>query len=187
MKLWNTKYFYFLSVSFHFLPLVNSGTQCKNNNNGLSEFIELLSPPLNKNKPEQPTEPIFITYSRKSQHHLAAIKAQNSSSTPPEQQPTESTNETATTPIGFGSVSTSSPAKKQKGKKERSRIIQREPVEAPKFVTQQKEQRASDEQQGSNERAFLLMWLGLGSFNRRNKGRRMSSRGATSGLFFLRG
>ncbi|KAM0021429.1 hypothetical protein Hdeb2414_s0024g00650871 [Helianthus debilis subsp. tardiflorus] len=31
------------------------------------------------------------------------------------------------------------------------------------------------------------MWLGLGSFNRRNKGRRMSSRGATSVLFKLYG
>ncbi|KAF5818772.1 hypothetical protein HanXRQr2_Chr02g0069891 [Helianthus annuus] len=29
MKLWNTKYFYFLYVSYPFLPLVNSGTQCK--------------------------------------------------------------------------------------------------------------------------------------------------------------
>ncbi|KAJ0538758.1 putative protein LOW PSII ACCUMULATION 2 [Helianthus annuus] len=113
-----------------------------------------------------PSSSIFITYSHKSQHYLpyqTAIKAQNSSSTPPEQQPTESTNETAATPVGFGSVSTSSPAKKQKGKKERSRIIRREPVETPKFVTQQKEQGASDEQQGSNERAFLLTWLGLGS------------------------
>ncbi|KAJ0901473.1 putative protein LOW PSII ACCUMULATION 2 [Helianthus annuus] len=107
-----------------------------------------------------PSSSIFITYSHKSHHHLTAIKAQNSSSTPPEQ---ESTNETATTPVGFGSVSTSSPAKKPKGKKERSRIIRREPVETPKFVTQQKEQGASDEQQGSNERAFLLTWLGLGS------------------------
>ncbi|KAJ0764684.1 putative protein LOW PSII ACCUMULATION 2 [Helianthus annuus] len=107
-----------------------------------------------------PSSSIFITYSHKSHHHLTAIKAQNSSSTPPDQ---ESTNETATTPVGFGSVSTSSPAKKQKGKKERSRIIRREPVETPKLVTQQKEQGASDEQQGSNERAFLLTWLGLGS------------------------
>ncbi|KAM0042887.1 putative protein LOW PSII ACCUMULATION 2 [Helianthus debilis subsp. tardiflorus] len=110
-----------------------------------------------------PSSSIFVTYSHKSHHHLTAIKAQNSSSTPPEQQPTESTNETAATPVGFGSVSTSSPAKKPKGKKERSRIIRREPVETPKFVTQQKEQGASDEQQGSNERAFLLTWLGLGS------------------------
>ncbi|KAJ0546735.1 putative protein LOW PSII ACCUMULATION 2 [Helianthus annuus] len=114
-----------------------------------------------------PSSSIFITYSHKSHHHLTAIKAQNSSSSSsPEQQPTESTTETsnsATTPVGFGSVSTSSPAKKPKGKKERSRIIRREPVETPKFVTQQKEQGASDEQQGSNERAFLLTWLGLGS------------------------
>ncbi|MFS7997408.1 hypothetical protein Hanom_Chr17g01542481 [Helianthus anomalus] len=64
-----------------------------------------------------PSSSIFITYSHKSQHHLTAIKAKKSSSTPPEQQPTESTNETATNPVGFGSVSTSSPAKKQKGKK----------------------------------------------------------------------
>ncbi|KAF5798088.1 putative DNA/RNA-binding protein Alba [Helianthus annuus] len=146
-----------LALEFH-IPSPPKSINPKNNN-GFSEFIELLSPPLNKNKPEQPTEPIFITYSRKSQHHLATIKAQNSSSTPPEQQPTESTNETATTPIGFGSVSTSSPAKKQKGKKERSRIIRREPVEAPKFVTQQKEQRASDEQQGSNERLGSLIFV----------------------------
>ncbi|MFS7960832.1 putative protein LOW PSII ACCUMULATION 2 [Helianthus anomalus] len=113
-----------------------------------------------------PSSSIFITYNHKSQYHLpylTAIKAQNSSSTPPEQQPTESTNESTATPVGFGSVSTSSPAKKQKGKKERSRIIRREPVETPKFITQQKEQGASDEQQGSNERAFLLTWLGLGS------------------------
>ncbi|KAJ0743581.1 hypothetical protein HanPI659440_Chr10g0377581 [Helianthus annuus] len=66
-----------------------------------------------------PSSSIFITYSHKSQYHLTAIKAQNSLSTPPEQQPTESTNETATTTVGFGSVSTSSLAKKQKGKKVR--------------------------------------------------------------------
>ncbi|MFS7913570.1 hypothetical protein Hanom_Chr02g00143281 [Helianthus anomalus] len=35
MKLWNTKYFYFLFVSFPFLPLVNSGTQCNTHHHSL--------------------------------------------------------------------------------------------------------------------------------------------------------
>ncbi|KAI7743520.1 hypothetical protein M8C21_010102 [Ambrosia artemisiifolia] len=116
-----------------------------------------------------PSSSTLITNSHKPHHHhhlphLTTIKAQNSSP----QQPTEPTNETSSTtaPLGFGSsssVSTSSPAKKQKGKKERSRIIRREPVETPKFVAQQKEEGGASEEQGSNERAFLLTWLGLGS------------------------
>ncbi|KAJ0897704.1 hypothetical protein HanRHA438_Chr08g0348591 [Helianthus annuus] len=109
-----------------------------------------------------PSSSIFITYSHKSHHHLTAIKAQNSSSSSsPEQQPTESTTETsnsATTPVGFGSVSTSSPAKKPKGKRKDLELF--------------------DE----NRLKHLSLLL-----NRRNKGRRMSSRGATSVLFFLRG
>ncbi|KAK1415359.1 hypothetical protein QVD17_31140 [Tagetes erecta] len=121
-----------------------------------------------------PSSSLFITCSHKSHRHLphrTAIKAQNSSSSSSSSSPesSESINETsstapnsATTPLGFGSSSTSSPEKKQKGKKERSRIIRRQPVETPKFVSQQKEQGVSNEQ-GANERAFLLAWLGLGS------------------------
>ncbi|KAK9063250.1 hypothetical protein SSX86_017120 [Deinandra increscens subsp. villosa] len=115
-----------------------------------------------------PSSSIFITCGHKSHRHLphlTAIKAQNSSSPPESTESTDGSSKSATTPLGFGSsssVSTSSPAKKQKGKNERSRIIRREPVETPKFVSQQKEQEVSNEQ-GSNERAFLLAWLGLGS------------------------
>ncbi|XP_076953859.1 protein LPA2-like [Bidens hawaiensis] len=98
----------------------------------------------------------LITYSHKSHRHPTAIKAQNSSPPPPE--PTDDTspaaNSITTSPLGFGS--------KQKGKKERSRIIRREPVETPKFVSQRNEQGLPTEQ-GANERAFLLAWLGLGS------------------------
>ncbi|KAI3731258.1 hypothetical protein L1987_62446 [Smallanthus sonchifolius] len=114
-----------------------------------------------------PSSSIFITCSHKSHRHLphlTAIKAQNSSS-PESTESTDEASSSATTPLGFGassSASASSPAKKQKGKKERSRIIRREPVETPKFATQQKEQGVSNEQ-GINERAFLLAWLGLGS------------------------
>ncbi|KAD2805389.1 hypothetical protein E3N88_38766 [Mikania micrantha] len=121
-----------------------------------------------------PSSSTFITCSSHNSHrHLppvSAIKAQSSSSSPSPES-TESTNgtssapESASTPVGFGSsssVSTSSPAKKPKGRMQRSRIIRREPVETPKFVYQQKEQGVSNEP-GSNERAFLLAWLGLGS------------------------
>jgi len=122
-----------------------------------------------------PSSSIFITCSHKSHLHLphrTTIKAQNSSSSssssssPESSESTDETSSTApssaTTPLGFGSSATSSPEKKQKGKKERSRIIRRQPVETPKFVSQQKEQGVSNEQ-GANERAFLLAWLGLGS------------------------
>lgn len=120
-----------------------------------------------------PSSSTFITFSHKSRHqlrHLTAIKAQNTSSSP---ESSESSDETSSSlksespPLGFGStssVSTSSPVKKQKGKKERARIIRRDPVDTPKFASQQAERggEASNEQ-GINERAFLLAWLGLGS------------------------
>ncbi|KAL8217977.1 hypothetical protein R6Q57_021350 [Mikania cordata] len=122
-----------------------------------------------------PSSSTFISCSSHNSHRhlppLSAIKAQNSSSSSPSPESTESTNgasstpESASTPVGFGSsssVSTSSPAKKPKGRMQRSRIIRREPVETPKFASQQKEQGVSNEP-GSNERAFLLAWLGLGS------------------------
>ncbi|CAH1430368.1 unnamed protein product [Lactuca virosa] len=120
-----------------------------------------------------PSSSTFISFSHKSRHqlhHLTVIKAQNTSSSP---ESSESSDETSSSlksespPLGFGStssVSTSSPVKKQKGKKERARIIRRDPVETPKFASQQAERggEASNEQ-GINERAFLLAWLGLGS------------------------
>ncbi|KAL4574875.1 hypothetical protein LXL04_021715 [Taraxacum kok-saghyz] len=117
-----------------------------------------------------PSSSTFINFSHKSRHHLTAIKAQNNSSSPQSSEPSDESSsslKSASPPQGFGpssSVSTSAPVKKQKGKKERARIIRRDPVETPKFASQQAE-RGGDvsNEQGSNERAFLLTWLGLGS------------------------
>lgn len=102
--------------------------------------------------------------------HLTAIKAQNDSSSSSSTEPTQSTDNTSS-PIGFGSSSSNSSSSplsnttrnKQKGKKERASIIRRAPVETPKFVSKPQRGGGESNQQGSNERAFLLTWLGLGS------------------------
>ncbi|KAJ9539724.1 hypothetical protein OSB04_026230 [Centaurea solstitialis] len=101
-------------------------------------------------------------------HHLpnlTAIKAQNdSSSSSSSTEPTQST-DNSSSPVGFGSSSSNSePVKKKpKGKKERASIIRRAPVETPKFASQPPRGGDESTQQGVNERAFLLTWLGLGS------------------------
>ncbi|CAO2839018.1 unnamed protein product [Amaranthus hypochondriacus] len=64
---------------------------------------------------------------------------------------------------GFGSNPLPKPSStgKKKGKRERASIIRRNPVEKPAFL----DKKAVDEenkQQGVNESAFLLTWLGLG-------------------------
>ncbi|XP_071689692.1 protein LPA2 [Rutidosis leptorrhynchoides] len=123
----------------------------------------------------------FVTSNHKSHRHhhrlphLTLIKSQNLSSESNESADNTSSSSSSTPSLGFGSsVSTSSPVKKQKGKKERARIIRRDPVETPKFVQQQQQQQQQQQnqqignnevlnEQGSNERAFLLTWLGLGS------------------------
>ncbi|KNA10738.1 hypothetical protein SOVF_141710 [Spinacia oleracea] len=65
---------------------------------------------------------------------------------------------------GFGPVQTPKPSPatgKKKGKRERASIIRRNPVEKPAFLD--KNGGAEEgQQQGENERAFLLTWLGLG-------------------------
>ncbi|KAF2311738.1 hypothetical protein GH714_026462 [Hevea brasiliensis] len=94
---------------------------------------------------------------------------------------TEPTNHSATPKksappgLGFGSPSPVAPAKssptkagpsavskkkKQRGKRERASIIRRLPVEKPTFVSQEDQDKAKE--QGKNESAFLLAWLGLG-------------------------
>ncbi|GMH29668.1 hypothetical protein Nepgr_031511 [Nepenthes gracilis] len=69
---------------------------------------------------------------------------------------------------GFGSSqpskSTSRPSissKKQRGRKERGSIIRRSPVDKAIFLDGTNEKQA--EEQGRNESAFLLSWLGLGA------------------------
>ncbi|CAN0902579.1 Protein LPA2 [Linum grandiflorum] len=93
---------------------------------------------------------------------------------------TESANEPAPPPkkpapapaAGQGFGSPSPPAKsagsgvgggkkKQKGRREREDIIRRSPVGKQAFIGEKVEGEA-DEQQGANERAFVLTWLGLG-------------------------
>nr|XP_043633196.1 protein LPA2 [Erigeron canadensis] len=106
---------------------------------------------------------LFFTSSHKSHkkhHHIqhinTAIKAQNNPSSSEEEEPTKS-------PQGFGP---SSIPKAKAKTKERARIIRREPVETdPRFVSKKEknEKMVKEEEQGSNERAFLLTWLGLGS------------------------
>ncbi|KAI3432124.1 uncharacterized protein J3R85_007512 [Psidium guajava] len=71
--------------------------------------------------------------------------------------------------LGFGSSPSSSSKSssaavtskiKQRGKRERASIIRRTPVEKPAFIS--KEDEGNAEEQGRNESAFLLTWLGLG-------------------------
>ncbi|XP_021725797.1 protein LOW PSII ACCUMULATION 2, chloroplastic-like [Chenopodium quinoa] len=65
---------------------------------------------------------------------------------------------------GFGSTQLPKPSSstgKKKGKRERASIIRRNPVEKPAFLGK-KNGVEEDNQQGVNERAFLLTWLGLG-------------------------
>ncbi|KAL0304150.1 UNVERIFIED_CONTAM: protein LOW PSII ACCUMULATION 2, chloroplastic [Sesamum radiatum] len=67
---------------------------------------------------------------------------------------------------GFGSsaaASTTAPAKKKqpKGKRERTTVIRRAPVEKPSFATPEEAARA--EELRKNESAFLLAWFGLGA------------------------
>lgn len=107
-------------------------------------------------------------------YHLTTTAIKASSSSP---DSTESIEEialpakSASPPVGFGSsssISTSSPVKKPKSnnKKERARIIRRDPVQTPKFASIKQKEQLGDNvstEQGSNERAFLLAWLGLGS------------------------
>ncbi|CAL1405173.1 unnamed protein product [Linum trigynum] len=73
----------------------------------------------------------------------------------------------AVTPgIGFGSPSPpassgASSKKKTKGKRERAAIIRRSPVEKPEFIGVRVDE-AKAKEQGKNESAFVLTWLGLG-------------------------
>ncbi|XP_061340952.1 protein LPA2 [Gastrolobium bilobum] len=63
---------------------------------------------------------------------------------------------------GFGSSNESGKRKqKQKGQRERASIIRRSPVEKPSFVSEQ--QVGETKEQGKNESAFILAWLGFGS------------------------
>ncbi|PWA48556.1 hypothetical protein CTI12_AA489100 [Artemisia annua] len=101
--------------------------------------------------------PSFITHNhikpnRYLNHLTTTIKAQNT--------PTENTNTSSSSPSGFGPTT---PKKPKSGKKERARIIRREPVEKPSFASKIEEKNVVESEQGSNERAFLLTWLGLGS------------------------
>lgn len=80
----------------------------------------------------------------------------------------ESTNSSDEKPIsstgqGFGSAQLpkASLTGKKKGKRERASIIRRTPVEKPAFLDK-KGGEDEDKQQGVNENAFLLTWLGLG-------------------------
>ncbi|KAB5525368.1 hypothetical protein DKX38_023117 [Salix brachista] len=97
------------------------------------------------------------------------IIAQSSTNnpTPPEKKPS-----TVSTGQGFGSQSVAATAtsktasgseskKKPKGnRRERASIIRRTPVEKPAFISQENEVKGKE--QGRNESAFLLAWLGLG-------------------------
>ncbi|WOG91402.1 hypothetical protein DCAR_0310651 [Daucus carota subsp. sativus] len=68
----------------------------------------------------------------------------------------------SSTGLGFGSSAASpSPTKKKQGKRERAAVIRRDPVEKPKFAALRDESELKE--QGQNEQAFLLAWLGLGS------------------------
>ncbi|KAL2920493.1 Protein LOW PSII ACCUMULATION 2 chloroplastic [Bienertia sinuspersici] len=73
-----------------------------------------------------------------------------------------------TTGLGFGPGSTQSPKPsstvtgKKKGKRERSSVIRRTPVEKPTFLDKKLKGEEENQQQGVNESAFLLTWLGLG-------------------------
>ncbi|KAL6316915.1 hypothetical protein AAG906_023570 [Vitis piasezkii] len=65
---------------------------------------------------------------------------------------------------GFGSASstvkTAVNKKKEKGRRERASIIRRSPVQKPEFLGV--EEQGESKEQGRNESAFLLAWLGLG-------------------------
>nr|GEY88781.1 protein low PSII accumulation 2, chloroplastic [Tanacetum cinerariifolium] len=103
------------------------------------------------------SSPSFISHNhikpnRYLNHLTTTIKAQNT--------PTENTNTSSSPPSGFGPTT---PKKPKSSKKERARIIRREPVEKPSFVSKIEEKNDVESEQGSNERAFLLTWLGLGS------------------------
>lgn len=101
-----------------------------------------------------------------------STKSQNSPTEPPiSSQPTTGTSSSSAPPknpnstgLGFGSSSISNPItakKKTKGRGERAAVIRREPVEKPKFIEPIDENKLKE--QGKNESAFLLTWLGLGS------------------------
>ncbi|CAN1159029.1 Protein LPA2 [Linum perenne] len=51
---------------------------------------------------------------------------------------------------------------KKKGKRERADIIRRSPVGKQAFVGEKAVGKVEEEEQGANERAFVLTWLGLG-------------------------
>ncbi|KAL8126227.1 protein LPA2 [Apium graveolens] len=95
-----------------------------------------------------------------------SIKSQDSSSDAPISD--QSTDDKSSPPkpnstgLGFGSSTPSaSPVKKKQGKKERAAVIRRAPVEKPKFAAVKDESKSKE--QGKDEQAFLLAWLGLGS------------------------
>ncbi|EEF51526.1 protein LPA2 [Ricinus communis] len=119
----------------------------------------------------------FLANNKSFQYHHLLYSKPKSKLTIQSQKPTpdNSTAPKKPTPpgLGFGSSSPSSSSsskasgtdvsnkKKHKGKRERASIIRRSPVERPAFVSQEIDE-AKAKEQGRNESAFLLAWLGLG-------------------------
>ncbi|KAG9140739.1 hypothetical protein Leryth_006928 [Lithospermum erythrorhizon] len=81
-------------------------------------------------------------------------------------QASEDTNTTTEPPssstgLGFGAADGTPVVPKKKGKKEKASVIRRSPVQKPIFTSEKEAAKA--EEQGQNESAFLLAWLGLGA------------------------